>query len=125
MLLERAAPLVAAVLGDPTARAAYDVNEGLRRDGNGYLVRVLSSKHPLRAGLSPTTARDILLVLTGPQLYTQLTQDLGWTPPEVADWMVGAVLRELFGVDTCRPDAHPQAAASAASWPAAAREAPP
>jgi AcrR family transcriptional regulator len=99
-LLERAAPLVAAVLADPTARAAYDTNEGLRREGNRHLVQVLSEKHPLRDGLTPTTAGDVLLVLTGPQLYTQLTRELGWTPPEVADWMAGAVLRELFGIDT-------------------------
>jgi AcrR family transcriptional regulator len=101
-LLERAAPLVAAVLADPTARAAYDTNEGLRREGYGHLVRVLSAKHPLRHGLSPTAARDVLLVLTGPQLYTQLTRELSWTPPEVATWMIGAVLRELFSIDSPR-----------------------
>ena len=99
-LLERAAPLVATVLGDPTARAAYDANEALRRDGNDHLVEVLTAKHPLRAGLSPTVARDVLLVLTGPQIYTQLTRDLGWSPAQVGDWMTGAVLRELFGVQT-------------------------
>ena len=99
-LLESAAPLVAAVLGDPTARAAYDANEALRRDGNEHLIEVLTDKHPLRTGLSPTVARDVLLVLTGPQIYTQLTRDLGWSPAQVGDWMRGAVLRELFDVDT-------------------------
>jgi len=98
--LERAAPLVAAVLGDPTARAAYDANEGLRREGNEYLVTVLSAKHPLRPGLPPGKARDVLLVLTGPPIYTQLTRDLGWTRLEVAGWITAAVLRELFDVDT-------------------------
>ena len=43
------------------------------------LVRMLASKHPLRDGLSATRARDVPLVLTGPQLYAQLTRDLGWT----------------------------------------------
>jgi AcrR family transcriptional regulator len=98
-LLERAAPLVAAVLADPTARAAYDANEDLRRQGNEHLVQVLTAMHPLREGLTPTTARDVLLVLTGPQLYTQLTRELGWRPTDVAEWMTGAVLRELFGID--------------------------
>lgn len=101
-LLERAAPLVAAVLADPTARAAYDTNEALRREGNGHLVTMLHAKHPLRDGLSPTAARDVLLVLTGPQLYTQLTRELSWTPTEVAAWITGAVLRELFGIDSAR-----------------------
>lgn len=99
-LLERAAPLVWAVLGEPTAREAYDHNERLRRDGDEHLVRTLADKHPLRDGLSSITARDILLVLTGPQLYSQLTRDLGWTPRAVADWMTAAVLRELFALDT-------------------------
>jgi AcrR family transcriptional regulator len=99
-LLQRAAPLVWAVLGDPTAREGYEYNEGLRRSGNEELVRILSAKHPLRPGLSPTRARDILLVLTGPQLYSQLTQDLGWTAEEVATWVTTAVLRELFGAET-------------------------
>lgn len=98
-LLDRAAPLVWAVLGDPTAREGYEHNEGLRRDGNELLVRVLSDKHPLRDGLMPSTARDVLLVLTGPQLYCQLTRDLHWTPGQVADWIHGAVLRELFSVN--------------------------
>lgn len=107
-VLERAAPLVAAVLGDPTARAAYDANEGLRRDGNQYLIQILSAKHPLRPELASTAARDLLLVLTGPQLYTQLTRDLGWTTPAVAGWMTGAVLRELFDVDITPEHQSPQ-----------------
>ncbi|MGI5131199.1 TetR/AcrR family transcriptional regulator [Pseudonocardia sp. CA-107938] len=98
-LLERAAPLVWAVLGDSTARAAYEHNERLRRDGNDHLVRVLAEKHPLRPGLAPSAARDILLVLTGPQLYSQLTRELHWSRSAVADWMTAAVLRELFAVD--------------------------
>jgi hypothetical protein len=99
-LLQRAAPLVWAVLGDPTAREGYDYNEGLRRTGNEQLVRMLAAKHPLRDGLSATRARDVLLVLTGPQLYAQLTRDLGWTSDEVADWMNDVVLRELFDMET-------------------------
>lgn len=98
-LLERAAPLVWAVLGDPTARAGYEHNEQLRRAGNDQLVAVLSAKHPLRDGLSPARARDVLLVLTGPLLYTQLTLDLHWAAQDVAEWMADTVLRELFGVD--------------------------
>lgn len=98
-LLDRTAPLVWAVLGDPTAREGYEHNEGLRRDGNEHLVSVLSTKYPLRDGLTPTMARDVLLVLTGPQLYCQLTRDLDWTSSQVANWMHGAVLRELFHVN--------------------------
>jgi AcrR family transcriptional regulator len=65
-LLARAAPLVWSVLGDEGAREGYEYNEQLRRFGYAELVSVLAEKHPLRPGLTPLDARDVLLVLTGP-----------------------------------------------------------
>ncbi|HEX6198583.1 MAG TPA: TetR/AcrR family transcriptional regulator [Jiangellaceae bacterium] len=97
-LLERAAPLVRTVLGDETARDSYDFNEGLRRDGNEVLIRILTGKHPLRPGLTMDRARDILLLLTGPQVYVQLTRDMKWSRAEVEDWMATSVLHQLFAV---------------------------
>jgi AcrR family transcriptional regulator len=98
-LLTRAAPLVWTVLGDETAREGYERNERLRQLGYSDLVSVLTGKHPLRAGLTPTRARDLLLVLTGPQLFVQYTRDLGWATAEIADWATGAVLEQVFGVN--------------------------
>ncbi len=63
-------------------------------------MAVLSAKHALRADLSAGRARDILLVLTGPQLYAQFARDLAWSRDEIADWMTAAVLRELFALDS-------------------------
>lgn len=97
-LLSRAAPLVWTVLGDETARAGYEHNEQLRRLGYGELVNVLTDKHPLRNSLTPTRARDILLVLTGPQLFVQYTRDLNWDQTDLADWITAAVLDQLFGI---------------------------
>lgn len=97
-LLQRAAPLVRAVLGDETAQQGYDFNEGLRRDGNEMLISILAGKHPLRPGLTPERARDILLLLTGPQIYVQLTRDMKWSRAEVEDWMAASVLQQVFGV---------------------------
>lgn len=97
-LLARAAPLVWTVLGDETAREGYEHNERLRRHGYADLVSVLTRKHPLRAGLTPTRARDLLLVLTGPQLFVQYTRDLGWNENDLADWTTTAVLEQVFGV---------------------------
>ena len=65
-LLARAAPLVWSVLGDDGARESYEHHEQLRRLGYAELVSVLAGKHPLRPGLTPLRARDVLLVLTGP-----------------------------------------------------------
>jgi AcrR family transcriptional regulator len=97
-LLARAAPLVWTVLGDETARAGYDHHEQLRRYGYTELMTVLTTKHPLRSGITQQRARDVLLVLTGPQLYVQYIRDLHWTDDELADWLTAAVLEQVFGV---------------------------
>lgn len=97
-LLERAAPLVRMVLGDETAKESYDFNEGLRRDGYEALIGILAEKRPLRARLAPERARDILLLLTGPQVYVQLTRDMNWSRSDVEDWMTASVLQQLFGI---------------------------
>ena len=97
-LLVRAAPLVWMVLGDETAREGYEFNEGMRRDGYEVLVRNLTSKHPLRPEITPERARDVLLLLTGPQLYAQLARDLKWSREEIEEWTATSVLQQLFGI---------------------------
>ena len=59
---------------------------------------MLTDKHPLRPELTPIRARDVLLVLTGPQLFVQYTRDLGWGHDELAAWITAAVLEQVFGV---------------------------
>lgn len=97
-LLARTAPLVWTVLADETARKSYEFNEGLRRDGNETLIQTLTAMQPLRPDVTPERARDVLLVLTGPQLYAQLTHDLEWSREEIEEWTVTAVLHQLFGI---------------------------
>jgi AcrR family transcriptional regulator len=97
-LLGRAAPLVWSVLGDEGARERYEHNEQLRRAGYSNLMEVLAAKHPLRPGMSLIQARDILLVLTGPQTYVQYTRDLGWDPGQLAAWTTTAILQQVFGI---------------------------
>src|SRR5215469_3292770 len=98
-LLERAAPLVWAVVGDEGAREHYERNEQLRRYGYSELVEVLSHKHPLRPGLTMHQARDVLLVLTGPQLFVQFTRELDWSIDELGTWIVEAVLDRVFATE--------------------------
>jgi len=99
-LLGRAGPLVWSVLADDGVRARYEYNEQLRRFGYAELVGMLTDKHPLRPELTSTQARDILLVLTGPQLFVQYTRDLGWSPDELATWITATALEQVFGVRT-------------------------
>jgi hypothetical protein len=62
------------------------------------LVRTLTGKHPLRPDVTPERARDVLLLLTGPQLYAQLSRDLKWSRQEIEDWTITSVLNQLFGI---------------------------
>jgi AcrR family transcriptional regulator len=80
------------------ARERYEHNEQLRRAGYSNLMEVLAAKHPLRPGMSLIQARDILLVLTGPQTYVQYTRDLGWDPGQLAAWTTTAILQQVFGI---------------------------
>ncbi|TDW15385.1 TetR/AcrR family transcriptional regulator [Kribbella kalugense] len=98
-VFERAAPLVWAVLGDENARPGYEYNDGLRRAGYERAIAFLARKHDLRPGLTSLRARDILLVVLGPQIFSQFTRDLGWTNQEVADWAADVLLEQLFGID--------------------------
>jgi hypothetical protein len=72
-------------------------NEQLRQYGYADLVNILAGKHPLRPGLTPLRARDVLLVLTTPQLFVQFTRELGWSSGELAAWVTTAVLERVFG----------------------------
>jgi AcrR family transcriptional regulator len=97
-LLERVSPLMRTVLGDETARTGYEFNEQLRHEGYSRLLAILTAKQQLRDGLGPDRARDLLLLLTGPQVYVQLTYDLKWEREEIEDWMAASVLQQLFGM---------------------------
>lgn len=99
-LLERAAPLVWAVLGDDTAREGYEFNESLRRNGYERIVGAFGAKHPYQPPITPDRARDILLLLTGPQVYSQLSKDMKWNRDEIEDWIVSSILQQLFGITT-------------------------
>jgi AcrR family transcriptional regulator len=97
-ILERAAPLVWVVRADEDARATYQRNEALRRDGNEVLVKRLMDKQPLRQGLSRSQARDVLLALTGPHQHQLFIAEFGWSRRDYRNWVVDAILRELFGI---------------------------
>lgn len=97
-ILRRAAPLVWVVSADKDARATFEHNEKLRREGFRDIVETLATKHPLRDGLSTARAVDVLLVLAGPHQFQVFVGEYGWDLQEYRDWVVAVVLRELFGI---------------------------
>lgn len=97
-ILQRAAPLAWVMSADRDGRATSDYNEGLRRDGFREHIEAFAAKHPLRDGLSPERALDLLLVLVGPHQFQLFVGEYGWDLDEYRDWVVAVVLRELFAI---------------------------
>jgi hypothetical protein len=64
------------------------------------LVAFLARKHPLRPGLTRAKARDLMLTLLGPHVFILLTRELGCSVAGFGTWCRGALLRELFGLET-------------------------
>lgn len=93
-LLARAAQisevLRAAALADPEARAIFDRHDQLQVTGYRHVVDLASSKGPLRPGLTPETATDLLLTLCGDSTYVQLTTERGWTHEQATAWLADA-----------------------------------
>lgn len=97
-ILQRVAPLAWVMSADRDGRATSDYNEGLRRDGFREHIEAFAAKHPLRDGLSPERALDVLLVLVGPHQFQLFVGEYGWDLDEYRDWVVAVVLRELFAI---------------------------
>lgn len=68
-----------------------------RRLANMHLfIADLTSAEPLRAGLTAEDAAQHVWTLNSPDVYLLLTEDRGWSPEEVGDWLVGTWERLLF-----------------------------
>ena len=88
--------LRAAALTDPEVRTIFDRHDRLQVAGYGQVVDLAAVKGPLRPGLTPETATDLLLTLCGDSTYAQLTTERGWTHDQVIDWLADATPRLLL-----------------------------
>ena len=62
----------------------YGVPEQLDRSGR------------LRAGISPSEAVAVIWALSGPDQYTQLVFERGWTPTRYEEWLGDALINTLL-----------------------------
>ena len=73
---------------DTRLAAVWDDFQRQRRRGQAAVVDLLVRRTPpLRPGLTPAEAGDILWTLTDDALHTSLVGECGWTPDRFAAWL--------------------------------------
>jgi len=85
--------------GDPEVAAVVDRHERWRVEGYRDMLEVLRAKGPLRAGLSPQRANDLLLLYVGMDVYHSLVEVQGWPHDEWVTWTRSTLADQLFGID--------------------------
>lgn len=89
-------PIFAALAREP-AGEIYRNSRRLRREGMEYLVKALIAKAPLRPGLLPAQAADIVDFLMGPEAYAELVLNTGWSRRRWVEWTSRLLSDQLFG----------------------------
>jgi AcrR family transcriptional regulator len=84
--------------GDPDLLAHYREREEQRLlDMNQFgLPAMLKRSGRLRAGMSPSEAVAVIWALTGPDQYTQLVFQRGWSPSRYEEWLGDALISMLI-----------------------------
>jgi AcrR family transcriptional regulator len=84
--------------GDPDLLARYREREEQRLMG---MIRYgvpaqLDRSGRLRSGISPSEAVAVIWALSGPDQYTQLVFERGWTPARYEEWLGDALINTLL-----------------------------
>lgn len=99
-ILRRATPLDTVVRasagGDPDTAKVRAFHERWRADGYRAMLGLLQPKSPLRAGITPERATDLLLLYVGVDVYRVLVEDFGWTHEAWIDWTVATLSEQVF-----------------------------
>ncbi len=84
--------------GDPALLAHFREREEQRLlDMTQFgLPAMLQRSGRLRAGMSPPEAVAVIWALTGPDQYTQLVFQRGWTPSRYEEWLGDALISMLL-----------------------------
>jgi len=84
--------------GDPGLLARYREREEERLKGmtQHEVPKLLGRSGRLRAGISPSEAVAVLWALSGPDQYTQLVFERGWTPAHYEEWLGDALINTLL-----------------------------
>jgi AcrR family transcriptional regulator len=100
LLLERWTPVydvvTAAADADPEIAELWEDLKAQRLEGQRALLRVVAERAPLRPGLSPREAADVLFAVGSPETYRLLVGDRGWSADRFERWYAGALERLVF-----------------------------
>ena len=86
----------AAATTDPEIIDLIAHHESLRTKGFRTYVDTLVSRGLLREGLDPAEATDVLLTLTGADVFLNFTEGRGWTLQRYISWTTGALCTLLL-----------------------------
>lgn len=98
--------LRAAALTDPDVHAIWGHHDQLQAEAFRRVIEAVITKGPLRSGLDPAAATDILLTVYGDSSYLLLTTERGWTHDQAIDWACQALPALLLESDSGRETGH-------------------
>jgi AcrR family transcriptional regulator len=81
---------------DPEVRSQWAEIQQERLGGARGFVRILSAKCPLRNGLDPERAGDVVWTLIDASLYQRLVVERSWTPTQFQVWLAERMAAELL-----------------------------
>lgn len=82
--------------GEEDLRELWETEEDQRLTGARFWVEVLTSKGPLRPGLSNGDAADVMWLLMSPDNYYRLVHRRRWTTRKYQRWLAGSITQLLF-----------------------------
>lgn len=99
-IFERAAPLWPAVRAATEADSYVEqywrnVTAG-RRAGQTRIIDRLAELGALRPDLDRQRATDVVVLLIGHQVFSELVQDSGWSVPEYKAWLFRTLVQQLL-----------------------------
>jgi AcrR family transcriptional regulator len=84
---------------DPRVRVEWTQIQQERFGGAKGFLKILISKGPLREGLSPTDAADLIWVLIDASLYHRLVNERSWTTRRFQKWLTATMEAQLLPPD--------------------------
>ena len=87
---------------DPEVRPVWEKILAERRVGAEHVVADTASKGPLRPGIDPAAAADVVWILIDPGLHHLLVDRRGWSHETFRDWIASQLKRELLGEERPR-----------------------